>query len=155
MCTCHPLGWLRAGALTCCPISLVGVRWSYLRIDKQAISPFRRGANCRGGPRSERERQGAARRQRGQGGARLYIHPSLCTPHPTPYTPHPTPHTPHPTPYRGTSLMSTPPTPKDHHMAVGICYCRFLCVCYCRHRWTQRRARAPRRSEEAATARRY
>ena len=37
----HPSGWLRASDLTCCLISLVGVQWSSLRINKQAPPPFR------------------------------------------------------------------------------------------------------------------
>ena len=36
-CNFHPLGWLWASALTCRLISLVGVKWSCLRIDKQAF----------------------------------------------------------------------------------------------------------------------
>ena len=39
-CNFHPSGWLRASALTCRLISLVGVKWSCLRIDKQAFPPF-------------------------------------------------------------------------------------------------------------------
>jgi len=35
----HPSGWLRAGVLTCRLISLVGVKWSCLRINKQAFPP--------------------------------------------------------------------------------------------------------------------
>ena len=27
--------------------------------------------------------------------------------------------------YRGTSLIKNSPPPKDHHMALDICYCRF------------------------------
>ena len=33
--------WLQASVLTCCLISLVGVKWSCLRIIKQAFPPFR------------------------------------------------------------------------------------------------------------------
>ena len=36
---CHPSGWLQASALTYCLISLVGVKWSCLRIDKK-LSPL-------------------------------------------------------------------------------------------------------------------
>ena len=39
LCRFHPSGWLRASALTCRLISLVGVKWSCLRINKQAF-PF-------------------------------------------------------------------------------------------------------------------
>ena len=38
-CNFHPLGWLRASALTCRLISLVSVKWSCLRINKQAFPP--------------------------------------------------------------------------------------------------------------------
>jgi len=34
-----PNWWLWASALTCSLISLVGVKWSWLRINKQASSP--------------------------------------------------------------------------------------------------------------------
>ena len=37
LCRFHPSGWLRASALTCRSISLVGVKWSCLRINKQAF----------------------------------------------------------------------------------------------------------------------
>jgi hypothetical protein len=39
MCPCnfHPPGWLRVSALSCRLISLVGVKWSCLRFDKQAF----------------------------------------------------------------------------------------------------------------------
>ena len=36
-CNFHPSGLLRASALTCRSISLVGVKWSCLRINEQAI----------------------------------------------------------------------------------------------------------------------
>ena len=39
-CIIHPLGWLRASALTCCLISLVDVKWSCLLIKKQAFPPI-------------------------------------------------------------------------------------------------------------------
>ena len=38
-CICHPSGWLRTSALTCRWISLVGVKWSCLLIDKQSFPP--------------------------------------------------------------------------------------------------------------------
>ena len=38
-CNFHPSGWLQAGALTFRLISLVAVKWSCLRINKQAILP--------------------------------------------------------------------------------------------------------------------
>ena len=40
----YPSGWLRASALPCRLISLVGVKRSCLRIDKQAFTPHRRRA---------------------------------------------------------------------------------------------------------------
>ena len=43
-CNCHPSGWLRASALTCRLISLVGVKWSCLRINKQAFPPLQEAA---------------------------------------------------------------------------------------------------------------
>ena len=39
----HPSGWLRASALTCRLISLVGVKWSCLRINKHAFRPLSTG----------------------------------------------------------------------------------------------------------------
>ena len=42
LCGFHPLGWLRASALTFRLISLVGVKWSCLRINKQASPPLQR-----------------------------------------------------------------------------------------------------------------
>ena len=39
-CNFHPSGWLRASALTRRLVSLVGVKWSCLRINKQAFAPF-------------------------------------------------------------------------------------------------------------------
>jgi len=38
-CNFHPSGWLRARALTCRRISLVGVKWSRLRTNRQAFPP--------------------------------------------------------------------------------------------------------------------
>ena len=47
-CNFHPSGWFRASALTCRLISLVGVKWSCLQIDKQAFPPRKDGrtSNC-------------------------------------------------------------------------------------------------------------
>ena len=45
-CNFHPSEWLRASVLTCRLISLVGVKWTCLRIDKQAFPPV-----CREGVR--------------------------------------------------------------------------------------------------------
>ena len=42
----HPSGWLRASALTCRLIPLVGVKWSCLRINKQAFPPLTMGGGC-------------------------------------------------------------------------------------------------------------
>ena len=41
-CNFHPSGWLRSSALTCRLISLVGVKWSCLQINKPAFPPLRR-----------------------------------------------------------------------------------------------------------------
>ena len=51
LCNFHPSGWLRASALTCRLISLVGVKWSCLRIDKRAFPP--RGGRAEDGRQAE------------------------------------------------------------------------------------------------------
>jgi len=51
-CNFHPSGWLRASALTCRLISLVGVKWSCLRINK-AFPPSAQPALFRGSSRFE------------------------------------------------------------------------------------------------------
>jgi len=45
-CNLHPSGWGRASALTCRLISLVGVKWSCLRINKQAVPPYFECIHC-------------------------------------------------------------------------------------------------------------
>jgi len=56
-CNFHPSGWLRASALTCRLISLVGVTWSYFRIDQQAFLKLSKQEELR----QQRERGDAPR----------------------------------------------------------------------------------------------
>ena len=63
-CYFHPSGWLRASALTCPQISLVGVKWSCFRINQRSSPPAgaeaprrRRNTGHRAQPRTSRCQQ--------------------------------------------------------------------------------------------------